>query len=198
MTTRRLALVQLACVTAGCSSLLGPGNTPATAALIDALPERIPKAARTRGVLFVSRPSCRAAYDTTRMAYRVREHELAYFADHEWAERPAQMLHPLIVRTLGQTACCTAVIASPVARHDVIVNVDIRELVQDFSVDPPRLRLALGVVVVADGRTLAAHDIERAVAMRATNAEAGAAAANTACAQALEELAAAVISATSS
>ena len=40
--------------------------------------------------LLVLPPETSPAYDTTRMAYTARPYQLAYFRDHEWAERPGK------------------------------------------------------------------------------------------------------------
>src|SRR5690349_3617184 len=41
-------------------------------------------------ILLVSPPQAEPAYDTPRMAYLTRPHEVSYYADNQWAETPAQ------------------------------------------------------------------------------------------------------------
>lgn len=193
MTTRRAAAVQLAWLASGCSSVLAPVDTPAQA-LIDRIPDRVPHAARPRGVLLVPAPTCRPAYDTTRMAYRLRPHEVDFFERHEWAERPGQMLHPLLVRTLEAARCCAAVVAPPhTGAYDFVLRTQVDELVQDFTVRPPQLRLALRITLGTPARTLAVRDVAFAEPMRQENAPAGVEAANEAAAKALRAIAQAVI-----
>ena len=43
------------------------------------------------------------AYDTTQMAYRLRDQEIAYYRDHEWAATPSEMMQPLIVDAIAMT-----------------------------------------------------------------------------------------------
>jgi cholesterol transport system auxiliary component len=195
MTTRRAAAVHLAWLTSGCSSLLAPADTP-VAALIDRLPEDVPRAARPRGVLLVTTPTCRPVYDTTRMAYSLRPHEIDFFARHEWAERPGQMLHPLLVRTLEAARCCTAVVTPPhTGAYDFILRSEITGLVQDFATRAPQLRLALRVTLSDPARVLAVHDFALAEPLRQENPQAGVEAANEAVAKALRAIAQMVIDA---
>jgi cholesterol transport system auxiliary component len=187
---RRAALLELALFTSGCGSLLAPVDSPA-AFLIDPAPKELPQAARTHGgLLVVQAPICQPAYDTTRMAYRMHPHQVDYFARHEWAERPPRMLHPLIVRTLQATRCCTAIVAAP-SRDigDFSLRTGIVEIVQDFTAEPAQLRLALRVELNARQRLLATRDIVLAEPMAARNAEAGVTAANAATSRALRAIA---------
>jgi cholesterol transport system auxiliary component len=196
MTTRRAAAIHLAWLTSGCTSLLAPADVSGTTALIDILPADVPRAPTARGVLLVAMPTCRPVYDTTRMAYRLREHQVDFFARHEWAERPAQMLQPLLVRTLERARCCTAVVTPPATSgYDFVLRTELRELVQDFAVRPPRLHLALRVTIGERSRTLATHDVEIAQPLLAENAEAGVSAANIAAAAALRTIAQHVVDA---
>lgn len=193
MTTRRAAAVHLAWLASGCSSLLAPVDAPA-AALIDRMPDDVPRAARARGVLLVPAPTCRPVYDTTRMAYSLRPHEIDSFERHEWAERPGQMLHPLLVRTLEATHCCTAVVMPPyTGAYDFVLRTAIDELVQDFAVHPPQFRLALRITLSDPVRVLAVRNLAFAEPMRQENASAGIEAANEAVAKALRAIAQAVI-----
>lgn len=193
MTTRRAAAVQLAWLASGCGSVLAPVDAP-TAALVDRLPGDLPRADRPRGVLLVPGPTCRPVYDTTRMAYRLRPHEVDFFEKHEWAERPGQMLHPLLVRTLEAARCCTAVVTPPhTGAYEFVLRTEIGELVQDFAGRPPQLRLALRITLGDPARVLATRDLAFAEPMRAENAPAGVEAANQAVAQALRAIAQVVV-----
>jgi len=141
-------------------------------------------------------PACRPVYDTTRIAYSLRPHQVDFYAHHEWAERPAQMLQPLLVRTLEAANCCTTVVAAPYPGvADFSLRTELRDIVQDFAVDPPRVRLALRIDVAGRERPLATHDVEADEPMRARNAEAGVEAANAAIARALRAIAQQVVDA---
>jgi ABC-type uncharacterized transport system auxiliary subunit len=200
MTTRRTAAFHLAWLASfanGCSSVLAPMDAPAALALIDPLPRDIPRAAHALGgVMLVQTPTCRPVYDTTRMAYTLGAHQVEFFARHAWAERPAQMLQPLLVRTLEAARCCTAVIAAPYAgAYDFSLHTELHELVQDFSASPAQLRLSLRIAIRQGMRALAVHDLEFVEPLRERNAEAGVTAANDAVAKALRAVAQHVIQA---
>lgn len=192
---RRHATAALAAFTGGCT-LLAPVDTAVTTALLDQMPADPPVARRRGGVLLVYPPDCRPVYDTTKMAYSARPHELAFFARHEWAERPGQMLLPLLVRTLEATRCCGGVVTPPYTGPFVCtLRTEVHELVQDFGVDPPQLRIALRVLIADREHVLAAGDIRVAEPMRQKNAEAGVEAANIAMAAALRAVAQKVVDA---
>jgi cholesterol transport system auxiliary component len=191
--SRRHAAAALAAFTGGCT-LLAPVDTSVTTSMIDQVPADPPLAQRPAGVLLVYPPECRPAYDTTRMAYSTRPHELAFYARHEWGERPGQMLLPLVVRTLQETHCCGAVATAPyVGAFAFTLRTEVHELVQDFGVDPPQLRIALRILVGDRERVIATGDIQVTEPMRQKNAEAGVEAANIAVATALRLVAQKVV-----
>jgi cholesterol transport system auxiliary component len=190
---RRQAAAVLAAFTGGCT-LLAPVDTAVATALLDQLPLDPPIAKRPGGVLLVYPPECRPAFDTMKMAYTARAHELAFFARHEWAERPGQMLQPLLVRTLVATRCSAAVVTPPYAGpFAYTLRTELQELVQDFGVDPPQLRVALRIVIGDRERVVASDDIRAAEPMRQKNAEAGVDAANIAVAAVLRAVAQKVV-----
>jgi cholesterol transport system auxiliary component len=183
----------LAATLAGCA--LAP-EAPITSALLDALPTEVPRRAPSRFTLLVLPPEARPALDTREMAYSLRPHHVAYFVRNQWAETPPQMLQPLLLRTLEATGAFAAVIAPPAGGGPTLgLRTEIVELVQDFSQDPPLLRLALRVRLSDEGanRVLGTREIALAETMRQQSPAAGVAAANVAVARALREVAAFVL-----
>lgn len=180
---------------AGCS-LLPPPEPPMVSALLDELPTEVPRRAATARTLLVFAPQARPAIDTTQMAYALRPHHLAYFARHQWAETPPQMLQPLVVRTLEATGAFAAVLAPPHASGMSLgLRTEIVDLVQDYAREPPVLRLALRARLSDEAaqRVLGTREIDVAEPLRARTPEAGVEAANAALARALRELAAFVL-----
>lgn len=99
--------------------------------------------------LLVSLPLAQAGFDTVRMAYLLRPHEVRYFAVHQWAETPARMVAAQLRRTLEKTGAWRAVVQAPVAvRSDVRLDVDQLVLLQDFTTHPSHVRLTLGMQLV--------------------------------------------------
>ena len=190
---RRNALffIVLAAGLAGCA--LAPSTEPpVTSALLDQMPSRVPRRSVGGSTLLVFPPEARPAVDTPQMAYSLRPHHLAYYAQNQWAETPPQMLQPLVVRTLEATGAFRAVVTSShTGAYTLGVRTEITELVQDFAQDPPTVRLSLRVRL-SDGsanRVLATREITVKQPMQQKNPQAGVAAANAAMASALEQLA---------
>jgi cholesterol transport system auxiliary component len=179
---------------AACAAF-APEEADMSSALLDKLPAEVPQARCAPAVLAVARPEVRPMYDTAQMAYTLRPHQVAYFARHQWAETPGQMLHPLLVRTIERTGCFGVVLAQPGAGATHMLRADIVELVQDFSQEPPVLRLDLRVRldVVGSARPPVQRTVSVTEPMRQKGPLAGVDSANDAVARALQQTAAFVL-----
>lgn len=190
---RRLCLVCIgltAPLLAGCSLLLPPRPEPIRAMLSE-VPNDVAHKPMHAVSLLVLPPETSPAYDTTRMAYTARPYQLAYFRDHEWAETPGQMIQPLLVHTLQQTGFFRAILMPPESGPtNYAFRTEILELVQDYAVSPPVLRLALRLQLFgASGQTVASRDLAVQETMREATPYAGVVAANDALARALRQAA---------
>jgi cholesterol transport system auxiliary component len=135
------------------------------------------------------------------MAYATQAHQIAYFGRHEWADTPSRMLLPLLVRALQDTRCFNAVVAPPYAYHYThALRTDLVELLQDFTSQPPTLRLVLRAQLSDDaaGRVIASREVVLREPLSQGTAEAGVSAANRATTRALQEVVMFVLAATSS
>lgn len=104
---------------------------------------------RGTATLLVSLPLAQAGFDTVRMAYLLRPHEVRYFAVHQWADQPARMVAAQLRRTLEKAGAWRAVVQAPAAvRSDVRLDVDQLVLLQDFTTHPSHARLTLGAQLV--------------------------------------------------
>jgi cholesterol transport system auxiliary component len=186
---RTILALGAAALLAGCA--LPAPEAPATLSLIDQWPADLPRGQAGASTLLVLAPQARPAYDTTRMAYRLRPHHIAYYARNEWAETPPQMLQPLLVRTLEATGRFQAVLAPPHAGASTYrVEVELLELLQDYSAQPPLLRLVLHVQLTdASRRTLASRELALQQPLPEQTPAGGVRAANAAMAQALRDVA---------
>jgi cholesterol transport system auxiliary component len=188
---RELAALIATLWLAGCA-LLAPPQAPARRAMLEKVPADLPSAAPRPATVVVLPPQTLPVYDTTRMAYSSRPHEVAYFRDHEWAATPSQMVQPLLLRTLQSTRAFAAVLAPPDAgRAHYVLRTQIVELLQDFSADPPVVRVALQLQLsggAAARRTSSAEVVVREPIGERTP-QAGVAAANEAIAKALLQVA---------
>jgi cholesterol transport system auxiliary component len=179
----------------GCSLLLPPKSEPVTA-ILNKLPDRVLTRAARRDTLLVRLPETSAAYDTTRMAYSVRAYQLAYFRDNQWAGTPAQMIQPLLVRTMQQTGFFRAVLSPPESEPaSYALRIEILELIQDHTANPPVLRVKLRLQLFdASGRPIAGQEIVEQETMADAVPYAGVVAANDAMAKALRDAAQFVMS----
>ena len=151
--------------------------------------------------LLVFPPQAQATYDTTQMAYTTQAHRVAFFSRHEWADTPSRMLLPVLVRALQDTHCFSAVVTPPYAEHYThALHTDLVELLQDFTSQPPTLRLVLRVHLSDDvaGSTIASRELVLSEPLSQGTPEAGVVAANKAAARALQEVVVFVLTATSS
>ena len=141
--------------------------------------------------LLIVTPRTQRAYDTTQMAYTVRDHEIAYYRDHEWGSTPAEMMQPLLVTTLERTHRFAAVLAVPYGgRSTHVLQTQIGELVQDFTQPAPAVRIAMHLQLTnAVSRRSVSKEIVVTEPMSQRSPEAGIAAANHAAAKALQQVA---------
>lgn len=144
------ALLVAAALAAGCAALPRAPEEPNHVYVLDALvPAPRAPAASSPLVLVVSLPQAQAAYDSDKMIYMTREHELAAFASNRWAEAPARMLRPLLVRALQQTGGFGSVIGgSASARGDIRLETELIKLVQTFMTKPSQAEIALRATLV--------------------------------------------------
>ena len=71
--------------------------------------------------LLVSMVQSAPGYATSNMAYMQEPYRIDYFANHRWADTPAQMLAPLLVRSLERSRLVGGVVMAPNP-----VNADLR------------------------------------------------------------------------
>jgi cholesterol transport system auxiliary component len=183
----------LAAGLSACALLTAPPPEPRRGMLTES-PSELPRsgpAAPASATLLIVAPRTQRAYDTTKMAYTLRDHEIAYYRDHEWGATPAEMLQPLLVSTLERTQRFAAVLAVPYGgRSAYVLHVQIDELVQDFTLPTVAVRLAMHLQLTHNGgRRVVSREIVVTEPMSQRSAEAGIAAANRATVQALREVA---------
>ncbi|HZD39378.1 MAG TPA: ABC-type transport auxiliary lipoprotein family protein [Terriglobales bacterium] len=95
-------------------------------------------------VLLITQPKTQPGFDTPRMAYLPRPHEVAYFAFNQWADTPARMLQRVLVKNLDKTDLWSAVLQTPgAAPAQYRLDSDNLVLEQQFFSRPSLVRLAL-------------------------------------------------------
>lgn len=190
MKAHAFAWALAAATAAACS--LQPVEVEPHYALLGQLPADVARAPALPATLLVRETVSDAPYDTARMAYSVKPNALAYFAHTEWADKPAAMLHGLLVRTLERTQRFQAVAVPPRAgEYAYVLDSRLEELRQDFTVDPAMLRLVVRAELRegSSEHALATREFEVQEVLSARSPDAGAVAANAAAARLLAEIA---------
>jgi cholesterol transport system auxiliary component len=146
----------------------------------------------------VATPEAEAGFDSQRMAYTRTPLMLDYYTRSVWADTPARMLSPLVVRALEMTGALRAVVSAPApVPVDLRLDLQLVRLQHEFFRVPSEVRLEVRAKLfdVRRGRVLATRLFERVMPAPTEDAYGGAQAASKATAALLEELAAFVVAA---
>jgi cholesterol transport system auxiliary component len=94
--------------------------------------------------LLVSTPNAHPGFDSTRMVYIKRPHEIDYFAQNKWVDSPARMLAPLLLKALESSAKYRAVVTSRSSvMADLRLDTEIIRLQHEFINKPSQVRITL-------------------------------------------------------
>jgi cholesterol transport system auxiliary component len=142
--------------------------------------------------LLISSPKAQPGFETPRMAYLLRKHELSYYAFNQWADAPGRMMLGLLAQAMEATGLWHAVVQAPTPmRADYRLDCDNLAVEQQFFSQPSRVRLALRAQLIElnKRKILATREFELFEAAPTEDAYGGVVAANRAAARLLEELA---------
>ena len=142
-------------------------------------------------ILLVSQPKAQAGFETARMAYLLRPHEVSYYAFNQWADTPARMFAVLLTQTMERTGLWHAVAQAPSAvKADYRLDCDNLVLEQQFFSRPSRLRVAMRALLIDNKRqnVIGTRTFEIFEAAPSEDAYGGVVAANQAVARALEDI----------
>lgn len=142
-------------------SLFSPVKIDQNTYVLNQFPLYVPAKSHRSLTLLVASPETRPVYNTTQMAYSIKPFQVAYFSENLWAETPSQMLQPLLIQTLQNTHALHAVVTQPYAgRYDYILNTQILQLLQDYTLRPAVVQLWIRVQLVGatSNRVIATKD----------------------------------------
>lgn len=179
----------------GCA-LLTPVNTETSRYMLDQMPVKVPVVRRHQLDLVVLAPETAAVYNTSKMAYSLQAHEIAWYSKNQWGAAPSQMLHPLIIATLQNTHYFQTVVTPPASNQNGwVLRTHILQLLQDFTTKPARLRMSVRVTLInaMNNHAIAMATFSRAVALQQPSPRAGVVAANQATALILRDISAFVV-----
>lgn len=126
--------ILLLMILSGCN-FLKPVKTPVISVYeLSSIPRPAQKRNSNDITILVSRPTSKSVYNTTKMIYSTRPHQLEYYAVTQWAKMPSKMLEPLVARTLQRTHYFHAVVTPPfVGGYQYVLNTKIVNFQQDFT-----------------------------------------------------------------
>ncbi len=142
-------------------------------------------------VLEVSAPQARAGYDSPRMVYIQRPYELNYYAHNEWADGPARMLWPLLVKALEASGRFSALVDGPKGvLADLRLDTEIMNLQNEVDAQRSQGRVVLRAQLIELGahRVLGTQTFEAVEPAPSADPYGGVAAINRALARVLEEI----------
>lgn len=189
---RTLIVTNLVLLAAACSPWQPAPADETALHVLDARPA-VATTAKRDLVLVVSQPRAAPGFDSASIVYVQKPFALDHYATHRWADTPARMLGQLLTRTLEDTGSFRAVVrGSAGLPADLQLDTEIVQLRQSFIARPSRVELTLRtqLVDVPGRRVLATRYIEVAQDAPSDDATGGIAAANSAVASALAQVAA--------
>lgn len=177
----RLAGIALCATLAACTGLGSSAADEVSIYYIDAQPAVIKRPLPLRSALLVGVPRAWPGFETSRMVYVRQPYELEYFSKSRWADAPARMLLPLLVRTLEQSGVFAAVVHSPGAIAGTLrLDTELVRMQQEFAGGRSQVRVTLRVQLIDanERRVIGAREFDEVEAAATGNAYAGVAALN--------------------
>lgn len=190
----RTALLMAGMLMSGACSTLQPVKieTPNTYLLQAQFQPRM-AAEKGAPVLLVTRPRAQPGFESARMAYVRKPHELEYFSRNQWIDTPEKMLAPLLVQAFEASGAFSAVSqATGIVTAQLRLDSEIVRLQQDFTAAPSQLRFTLRaqLIDVAGRRVLATREFDVSENAASDDPYGGVVAANRAVQRALTDAAA--------
>ena len=188
---KNILLLVLVFLLSSCSLLTPVKSDDATNYVFNRLP-CVRTYAKHNITLYVAPIASDPVYDTDNMAYSRHPYVIEYFAKNKWADTPAQLLKPLVLKTLRDTNHFHAVTSSPHSiRYDYVLNLRVIELNQVFYTHSSCERFILHAEIVNSrtGKIVASREFVVVKPALYRSPYGGVAAANRAVEDALEQLA---------
>ncbi|MFT4059510.1 MAG: ABC-type transport auxiliary lipoprotein family protein [Legionella sp.] len=136
--------------------------------------------------LWVTAPEAVAGYQTNQMLYINKPFEIEPFAKNSWTNPPADMLYPLMVKSLQSTGYFHAVMSSIYSQGaDYRLDTQVLSLEQNFLKRPSILEFSVKVVLtrIPDNKVIASKIINQSVLCSTDTPYGGVVAANKAARQ---------------
>lgn len=192
-----LAMALCALILSGCSALRPATATPPAFYALNsqtsvATPPVLVDPQRKLPTLIVTPPHAASGFDSQRIIFVRKDHQLEYFSHSEWVDPPARMLGPLIATAIAHTGAFAAVVLTPAsAAGDQRLDTEIVRLQHNFQTQPSRVQFTLRATLVDDKtrQVLAWQEFSDEVAAPSETPLGGVMAANQVVQRVLEKLA---------
>lgn len=138
-------------------------------------------ASQKKPVLLISEPRANAIYNNTRMIYIPGLYQMQFFSQNRWADTPAHMLHPLLIKALQNTGRFDTILnAATMMHYDFLLNTHLLSFQQEFLSHPSQFKILLRAQLINAKtlRILETHDFMVVTAAPTDNPQGGALAAN--------------------
>jgi cholesterol transport system auxiliary component len=152
---------------------------------------RQPSTPQKKRILLITEPRTNAIYNNTHMIYIPGLYQIQFFSQNRWADTPAHMLHPLLIKALQNTGRFEAILnTATTMRYDFILNTQLLSFQQDFLSHPSQFRIFLRAQLINAKtlRILATQDFTVATWAPQDNPQGGVQAANCATRVLLEKI----------
>lgn len=94
--------------------------------------------------LIINQVHAAPGFDSPRLMYVQKDHQLAYFAQSEWVDTPARLLSPLLVAAIEKTGAFGAVVTQPTSvSGDLRLDTTILRLQHNFQTSPSKVQFTL-------------------------------------------------------
>ena len=172
---------------------LGPVKVPTTNTymLTNSTTQMAPLSRPEATSLMIMPVTATRGFDSTAMLYQTVPYQLTSFVQNAWVAPPANMISPLLLKSIQQSNMFQAVVSGPSMNSTgYALNVKLLALYQDFTVKPSQIVLSLDVNLGdnQNNQVLADQVITVRVNTAAEAPYAGVVAANQALSQSLEDV----------
>lgn len=159
----RHALIMMSAAALSSCSIFSPVTIkPSTEYSFTQIPAPHHAKYRSSRIIMVMTPDAAPYYKSTQIAYQMQPHQVSYFTQNAWAEPPAQMLQPLLVKTLQNTNRYRAIVAPPVTgNYDYMLTTQILNLRVKYDTHPAVFEVTIRAQIfnAASNKAIATKDI---------------------------------------
>lgn len=181
----------------GCNALRPAAATPpafyalSAPPVVTAAPTEV-DSQRKLPTLIITPPRAASGFDSQRIIFVRKDHQLEYFSHSEWVDPPARMLGPLIATAMEHTGAFAAVVVTPAsAAGEQRLDTEIVRLQHNFQTQPSRVQFTLRATLVDDKtrQVMAWQEFSDEVAAPSDSPQGGVTAANQVVQRVLDTLA---------